>query len=483
MSDGLYSAILRATSTEETASALAGAPPAEVASLPVDTIEAVMGALAGPPANAKYAIAQSKLLSGLHAALVSAKAPVARLLELYDRTLTFGGLEPDANVRQTRAKTLMDVAELVAAAVKDPTAGVSLKALGPLCRSAHVAAVASIVASLGEKGADLEAVGEYAALVAAQDMSMLPADTLVRLMAGASKSSQVARHCLGPALAAAEAALGSWSMDDMSKLLFGLAKVKDAATNHGELLSKVCRASQSREQNRASPLWPSACLPQAAAAVTPQVGSLSVPQLIKVVLGVSKVEACRPLLEAAATTAADKGTDIPTAQLLLLTQGLAPLGGHPALTKLLDYWTAGPLAKEEGGLSGDQLAKLAQVLAPTCASHATLWPALGKRVAAQAKALTPAGQASLAAAFPDGGGPEFAEKADLLAAFSKSKSGDSAKDRDRDRDGRGGGGGDRDRDRRDGGDKDRRDDRDRKDRDRRSRDRKDKDRSRSRRRR
>jgi len=459
MSDGLYSAILRATSTEETASALAGAPPAEVASLPVDTIEAVMGALAGPPANAKYAIAQSKLLSGLHAALVSAKAPVARLLELYDRTLTFGGPEPDANVGQTRAKTLIDVAELVAAAVRDPTAGVSLKALGPLCRSAHVAAVASIVASLGEKGADLEAVGEYAALVAAQDMSTLPADTLVRLMAGASKSSQVARHCLGPALAAAEAALGSWSMDDVSKLLFGLAKVKDAASNHGELLRK------------------------AAAAVTPQVGSLSVPQLIKVVLGVSKVEACRPLLEAAATTAADKGADIPTAQLLLLTQGLAPLGGHPALTKLLDYWTAGPLAKEEGGLSGDQLAKLAQVLAPTCASHAMLWPALGKRLAAQAKALTPAGQASLAAAFPDGGGPEFAEKADLLAAFSKSKSGDSAKDRDRDRDGRGGGSGDRDRDRRDGGDKDRRDDRDRKDRDRRSRDRKDKDRSRSRRRR
>ncbi|CAE7896534.1 unnamed protein product, partial [Symbiodinium microadriaticum] len=60
-----------------------------------------------------------------------------------------------------------------------------------------------------------------------------------------------------------------------------------------------------------------------------------------VVLAVTKVEACAPLLEAAAQEAIARVSDIQPSQMMLLMQGLLPLGGeHPALNKMADNWAA-----------------------------------------------------------------------------------------------------------------------------------------------
>lgn len=188
-------------------------------------------------------------------------------------------------------------------------------------------------------------------------------------------------------------------------------------------------------------------------------GSLSGAQLIKVVLAITKVPACRPLLEAAASQASNRVAEIPPAQLILLMQGLLPLGGqHHALVRMLDQWAfsfaeatrienlIGPDMvsqrradlEAKGQLSADQLAKLAQVLAPSMPDHKAFWEALGRRVSDMPSALSAAGMAALDAAFPNGAGPSFPAKERMLRMVrqeKKEREGGGSKE-DRERDGR-----------------------------------------------
>jgi len=98
-----------------------------------------------------------------------------------------------------------------------------------------------------------------------------------------------------------------------------------------------------------------------------------------------------------------------------------PLGGdHPALVKVLDFYASQLEDWDTVQNGADQLAKLAQALAPKAPGHDRFWRALAGRFVGKdtgrglAQALTAAGKESLAAAFPKGGGPEFAGKRELL---------------------------------------------------------------------
>mmetsp|Transcript_33768 Transcript_33768/g.70398 ORF Transcript_33768/g.70398 Transcript_33768/m.70398 type:complete len:247 (+) Transcript_33768:1-741(+) len=220
-------------------------------------------------------------------------------------------------------------------------------------------------------------------------------------------------------------------MDDVSKLLFALAKVKTGG-DLPEISELYGRAAEVASTNLAS---------------------LSETQLIKVVLALGRIPACKEFVATAAEQVVQKMATIAAPQLLLLTQGLASLGADNAsLTKLVEFWatTDGEEIKLKQ-LSADQVAKLAQVLAPVMPTNEALWKAVGSRLLDQKSSLSDAGKASVLAAFPETEGPTFEDKEKLLQAVKPKSSKD--RDRDRDRDDR------KDRDDRDRRDRDRRDDR------------------------
>merc|ERR1712150_443083 len=240
---------------------------------------------------------------------------------------------------------------------------------------------------------------------------------------------------MGDVVAAAAAIiLPAFSMEDASKLLLAVAKTKCGATGKG-VANLYARTAD---------------------VVAPKLKDLSAVQLIKVVLAIGKLPACRPLLEAAATEAVNRVSDIPSAQMILLVQGLLPLGGHPALSRILDLWAVsfgeasrlenllGPdqiaarrsELEAKGQLTADQLAKLAQMLGLAMPTHNTFWAALGRRIRDSVDDLTDVGQASLEAAFPNGAGPEFDGKSKLLKAVVEAgKERDREREQERDRSG------------------------------------------------
>merc|ERR1712039_380438 len=143
---------------------------------------------------------------------------------------------------------------------------------------------------------------------------------------------------------------------------------------------------------------------------SPKLRDFSAVQLIKIVLALGKAPACRPLLEDAGEEAAHRVSEIAQspAHLLLLIQGLVPLGGrHAVLAKILQFlskacWEAtrqenllGPdlvvdrrrELETKGQLTADQFAKLAQTLTSTSCSSA-FWEALGERIAEVPRSLT-----------------------------------------------------------------------------------------------
>merc|ERR1719343_1127872 len=90
--------------------------------------------------------------------------------------------------------------------------------------------------------------------------------------------------------------------------------------------------------------------------------------------------------------------NIPLPLLLLLTQGLLPLGAqNSSVAKILAFW------KKVGG-----------------------------KLVAQKGSLSDAGKASVLAAFPDGAGPNFPEKDALLVAVKPPKK-DAEKEKDKKR--------------------------------------------------
>ncbi|OLP97982.1 hypothetical protein AK812_SmicGene19610 [Symbiodinium microadriaticum] len=291
------------------------------------------------------------------------------------------------------------------------TGGTMPRFMRPL-KSKHVTCLAEEVPGLGEKGEgdDVKACANFIERVNAAVLEALPAEQLVKLAEACAKSKAVAETILPTVAKACAGAVPSWSMDDVSKLLFALAKVKTGG-DLPEISELYGRAAEVASTNLAS---------------------LSETQLIKVVLALGRIPACKEFVATAAEQVVQKMTTIAAPQLLLLTQGLASLGADNAsLTKLVEFWatTDGEEIKLKQ-LSADQVAKLAQVLAPVMPTNEALWKAVGSRLLDQKSSLSDAGKASVLAAFPETEGPTFDDKEKLLQAVKPK----SSKDRDRDRD-------------------------------------------------
>mmetsp|Transcript_11655 Transcript_11655/g.31286 ORF Transcript_11655/g.31286 Transcript_11655/m.31286 type:complete len:878 (+) Transcript_11655:140-2773(+) len=307
--------------------------------------------------------------------------------------------EPQAAV----AAGAVEVLELLAAAGRSQDARAIAESLERLLPVASLAEVAATVAALGERGVEGSAMKKCAAFVggaSARCLAALPPATLLRLAAAAAKSNVLVDEALDTIADAAASVLANWTMDDAAKLLLAIAKVKGLRSDGDGIRGLYHSAAE---------LMPT------------RLRASSGAQLIKLALAVGHVPACRALLEAAAWEAAGRLGDLPAAQLPLLTQSLLPLGGdHPALVKVLDFYASQLEDWDTVQNGADQLAKLAQALAPKAPSHDRFWRALAGRFVGKdtgrglAQALTAAGKESLAAAFPKGGGPEFAGKRELL---------------------------------------------------------------------
>jgi len=248
------------------------------------------------------------------------------------------------------------------------------------------------------------------------ELEALPPALLLRLMVAATKSTAVAETTLDAVASAVSVVLGGYSMDDTSKLLLAAAKAKGGSGGEG-----VRRLYE-----------------RAIETVSPRMKDLSVAQLIKIILAISRAAACRPLLEVAGAEAVSRMPEISQSpsHLVLMVQGLSQLGGgHAVITQILDLLAAafqeasrqenklGPdlvvdrrrELETKGQLTADQVAKLAQILAPVLSDSRSFWEALGDRLADCPRSLTSAGHASVAAAFPPGGGgPDFEGRRRML---------------------------------------------------------------------
>lgn len=291
---------------------------------------------------------------------------------------------------------------------------------------ATFSAVASILASLGERGIEGDDIRACAAYLGKEraELEALPPSLLLRLTVAATKSQDVAEKSLSAVAAAAAITLPGWTVDDAAKLLLAVAKAKGGVGGDG-VSSLHTRASE---------------------VLGLKVKEFSSVQLIKVVLAIGKVNECRPLLVAAALElAGSRLLELQPPQLMLLTQGLLVLGdNHSAVNMVLDRWShtffeisrAEDLLTEsmgsdmvrdrrvelegKGQLTADQLAKLAQMVIQIAAEHRHFWKALATRFTGQGEAegvagdLTSVGKAALESAFPEGSGLSFEGKSKML---------------------------------------------------------------------
>ncbi|CAK9079323.1 unnamed protein product [Durusdinium trenchii] len=391
---GLYTAVLRSGTPVETSTVIANAKDSEIAALPIDAIEALLGSLGNKPED------PAGLPRHMDASVkVMAAVP--------------GSLEKKAAGLQIRSKGVGNT---------------GTKALGLLCSTAPFHIMALAMAGLGEKGEgdDAKACANFIERVSPAILEALPSEHLIKLAEACAKSKAVAETILATVSKACSGALPSWSMDDVSKLLFALAKVKVGDTP--EMAELYSRAAEVASAN---------------------LSSLSETQLVKVVLTLSRVPACKEFVATAAAEVVNKMSTIAAPQLLLLTQGIASLGSDNAsLMKLVEFWATDEVKLKQ--LSADQLAKLSQVLAPVVTrpqfgdgskkpirpTHEGLWKVAGARLLEQKASLADAGKASepwlweVLAAF-SGEAPTFEDKEKLLAAV-KPREREREKDRDKD---------------------------------------------------
>merc|ERR1712039_193701 len=185
----------------------------------------------------------------------------------------------------------------------------------------------------------------------------------------------------------------------------------------------------------------------------------------------------REFLETLAAEAVSRLEGLPSPLLLMLTQGLAPLGGtNASVMKLLETWES--LLKDgKVTLDGDKLCTLGKTVHGTGLEKPEFWNQWGKKLAETQKTITDAGWGVFEALCPEGSGPNFDTREKLTKALADKRKPKEEpkkeerkrsrsryqvpKDKPKDTDRRG--------DRGDRGDRDRRDDRDRRggDRDRR----------------
>lgn len=283
---------------------------------------------------------------------------------------------------------------------------VASKLRPPLLQRLPLPDLVSIVAALGEQGLKddlLRPPLQAKVAVAGPGLALVPPSRLLRLATASQQSSCIAQTALGPVAGAAAQSLESWTAEDVSELMLLVATSGFAENSPGakRLFSRVTEV------------------------LTPRLSALSATVLLKVVVAAGAAAAhCRPLLEAAANRAALKGADMKPEQMMLLTQGVLPLGGsHPVVTRLLNFWAqllAG--AEKAPVLPADDIAQLAMMASMVAPENGLMFHVIAQRLQEAGSSLTEAGFASIDAAFPGGAGPKFPGKEQLLTFIEELKS-------------------------------------------------------------
>jgi hypothetical protein len=393
----VYKVILQAGSLAETVSAVTQTSETHLGALPTDVVKALLETFnkSAETPDPMLQLASAKILTAVPGSLIKDGASLGVLMDFYKTVLALQGDQAPPSVAAQRLKTLRELCDLAGAMLDKGVGAVSPNVIGLLCQTAPLHIMSLAVAALGEQG-DGEDVKKVAGLfgqVPASKLEGLPRDTMLRLAIAATKSTAVAEAVVGTVAAASAATISVWTLDDVSKLLLVLAKAK-AGADSPQVASLYGRGAE---------------------ALFSKLSEMPDVQFIKIALVFSKVASCKEFLEAVAAEAVNRLATIAPAALLLLTQGLASLGGENAsFVKVLDFWAAPP-DESNSQLSADQLAKLMQ----SCTSapnHGCFWEKVGSRLVAQSASLTDAGKLSVGAAFPDGNGPGFPEKDKLLAA-------------------------------------------------------------------
>jgi len=275
---------------------------------------------------------------------------------------------------------------------------VAQKLRPPLLQRLPLPDLVSIVAALGEQGLKddlLRPPLQAKVAVAGPGLALVPPSRLLRLATASQSSSCIAQTALGPVAGAAAQSLESWTAEDVSELMLLVATSGGAENSPGakRLFSRVTEV------------------------LTPRLSALSATVLLKVVVAAGAAAAhCRDLLEAAANRAVLKGADMKPEQMMLLTQGVLPLGGsHPVVTRLLNFWAqllAG--AEKAQVLPADDIAQLAMMASMVAADNGLIFHVIAQRLQEAGSSLTEAGFASIDAAFPGGAGPKFPGKEQML---------------------------------------------------------------------
>lgn len=313
---------------------------------------------------------------------------------------------------QTAAEVLLAVAEsgtLLAEA--------AARLRPPLLHRLPLPDLVEIIAVLAERGLGqdiLRPALQIRVAVAGPGLAAVPAQRLLRLANAATRSPVIAECALGPVAAAAASALHLWPLDSIPELLLLVATAEAAATSAGarRLFARAVEVA------------------------VPRLPDMTSAQLLRTVVATGAAATqCRALLEAAAERATSRLGDFTPEQVLLLTQGVLPLGGrHTAILRLLDFWAlhfrgartdpdapvSGKVEQQDSSLTADDIAQLAMLLAMVAPGHAVVFEVIGERLMEAVGSITGAGRESLAAAFPGGAGPTFNGKASLLEAVAAS---------------------------------------------------------------
>jgi len=239
----------------------------------------------------------------------------------------------------------------------------------------EVGELATVIAVLGEKGHESADLARSCSELASRGPSLvrLPAVGLLALAVAATKTASMG-PCIGRVIDTAVTTLGSWATADAVRFILAGTKAKGNGA-----ISLGTRAALMRS---------------AAATIAPHLAELPAAELVRLALAAGPASATSgtsglgaatndagTLLEAVATEAARRLSDLPQAHLLLLTQGLAPLGGaHAIIRQICSFWGQVLQVGEEGPtddvtrrrkdlekgqvLTADQVAKLAAVLEP-----------------------------------------------------------------------------------------------------------------------
>eukprot|EP00439_Symbiodinium_sp_Y106_P040556 s3070_g4.t6 len=227
--------------------------------------------------------------------------------------------------------------------------------------------LASAVAAVGDQGHEgpqLVAACKNLAARGAADFAVLSFSRLQALAVAATKSGSLS-FCSSAVMDAAVQVLSQWQASEAIRLVLALAKP---------------RRTEGKDEAPEVPsaLWAS-LLSATAAKVRPALSELPAAELIRLALAAKThaEQGGKELLEGVAVEAVRRLADLPQAHLLLLTQGLTPLGGkHPQVREICNYWSEVLGEDPEKGdevskrrkevergqaLNGDQVAKLALI--------------------------------------------------------------------------------------------------------------------------